>query len=152
MSETTNPRAIPVITKRRPVDPSILVRSKRPAQPSADPLAPVDVDAPTAQDQTPEPATGAVATKPTAKARAAKKPITRARPAQDRVNTYIDGEIRSRAVATFKATQHLEGDDSWSEYVQTALLNEAIRREEKYNGGAQFTPSGKLQRGRAVRD
>ena len=67
------------------------------------------------------------------------------------MNTYIDGETRARVVAAFKATSHLEGDESFSAFVETALLNEAVRREQLYNGGEEFSAAGKLQRGRPVR-
>lgn len=67
------------------------------------------------------------------------------------MNTYIDPDVRSRVVATYKATAHLEGDESFSAFVETALLNEAIRREQLHNDGEPFTASGKLQRGRPVR-
>lgn len=53
-------------------------------------------------------------------------------------------------MAALEITAHLEGDEPFSAYVETALLNEAVRREHLYNGGEEFSAAGKLQRGRPV--
>ncbi len=126
----------------RKVDPKRMIARNRPA-PTTDP-APA-APAPAAPER---PAEAPAAPR---RPRAARKPAAAAKSEQARVNTYIDPDARSRAVATYKATAHLEGDESFSAFVETALVNESIRREQLHNDGEPFAASGQLQRGRPVR-
>lgn len=129
----------------RKVDPKSMIARNRPA-PTTNP-------APAAPAETAPAAPERPAKAPAAPRRpqAARKPAAATKSEQARVNTYIDPDARSRAVATYKATAHLEGDESFSAFVETALLNESIRREQLHNDGEPFAASGQLQRGRPVR-
>ena len=55
-----------------------------------------------------------------------------------RITTYLPASLRDRAQAAYKATSHLEGDKSWSAYVERALLTETERREALYNEGEAY--------------
>lgn len=135
------PRGIIGLAPRK-VDPKSMIARNRPA-PTTDP-----------DPAPPAEAASAAAERPMAAPEGPRRPKGARKPAaaaQGRVNTYIDPGVRSRVVATYKATAHLEGDESFSAFVETALLNEAIRREQLHNDGDPFAASGKLQRGRPVR-
>lgn len=147
MSDTTASRGITGLAPRK-VDPKRMLAANRDIEPSTASQEDATVTATpqeTAQEASAAPQTPAKGRKPT------KEVARAAQGAQGRVNTYIDGETRARVVAAFKATSHLEGDESFSAFVETALLNEAVRREQLYNGGEEFSAAGKLQRGRPVR-
>lgn len=138
------PRGITGLAPRK-VDPKSMLARNRPA-PTLDPelsppadAAPAAPERPTAAPEAPR------------RTKAARQPAAAFKSDQGRVNTYIDPEVRSRVVATYKATAHLEGDESFSAFVETALLNEAIRREQLHNDGEPYAASGKLQRGRPMR-
>lgn len=55
-----------------------------------------------------------------------------------RITTYLPASLRDRAQAAYKATSHLEGDKSWSAYVERALRTETERREALYNEGEAY--------------
>lgn len=57
---------------------------------------------------------------------------------QTRITTYLPATVRDRAQAAYKATGHLEGDKSWSAYVEMALVAETERREALYNDGKTY--------------
>lgn len=57
---------------------------------------------------------------------------------QARITTYLPATVRDRAQAAYKATGHLEGDKSWSAYVEMALVAETERREALYNDGKAY--------------
>jgi hypothetical protein len=57
---------------------------------------------------------------------------------RERVTTYLDGRLRARAREAYRATSHLEGDKSWSDFVERAILAEVTRREAAHNGGRQY--------------
>jgi hypothetical protein len=54
---------------------------------------------------------------------------------RERVTTYLDGQLRARAREAYRATSHLEGDKSWSDFVERAILAEVERREVAHNNG-----------------
>lgn len=54
------------------------------------------------------------------------------------LSTYIHPAERERARAVYRATAHLEGDQSFSDMVEKAISREAQRREDAHNGGARF--------------
>jgi hypothetical protein len=58
---------------------------------------------------------------------------------RERVTTYLDGRLRSRAREAYRATSHLEGDKSWSDFVERAILAEVQRREAQHNDGRTYT-------------
>lgn len=59
-----------------------------------------------------------------------------------RMTTYLSAATRDRARATYRATSHLEGDKSWSEFVERAILAEVERRELSYNAGELYEGDG----------
>ncbi len=84
--------------------------------------------------------------------KAASRPI----PAADgspteKMTTYIDQQTRARAKAAFKATAHLEGDVSFSEFIESAIARELQRRETLYNDGQPYAgDGGRLSAGRPL--
>lgn len=145
MSDTTASRGITGLAPRK-VDPKRMLAANRDGEQVTPDRQGAPVEPPQPAQEAPEPRkTPGKGRKP------AKEPAGPAQGPQGRVNTYIDGEKRARVVAAFKATAHLEGDESFSAFVETALVNEAIRREQLYNDGGEFAAAGKLQRGRPVR-
>jgi hypothetical protein len=68
------------------------------------------------------------------------------------VNLYLEVETNQRARAAYKATAHLEGDASWSAFVDTAVRAETARREKAHNDGKPFPQAGKLRTGRPLKD
>ena len=57
---------------------------------------------------------------------------------RERVTTYLDGRLRARAREAYRATSHLEGDKSWSDFVERAILAEVTRREAAHNDGRPY--------------
>ena len=68
-----------------------------------------------------------------------------------RMTTYLSHRTRDRARATYRATSHLEGDKSWSEFVERAILAEVERREITHNAGERYqVDSSPLPAGRPL--
>lgn len=68
-----------------------------------------------------------------------------------RITTYLAANVRARAQAAFLATRHLEGDISWSAFVERAILAETERRESEYNSGEPYKGRGtRLTAGRPL--
>lgn len=68
------------------------------------------------------------------------------------VTAYMSHEVRNRARAAFKATAHLEGDASWSAFIEQAVLTETQRREQLYNDGQEYAGGERaLAPGRPIR-
>ena len=68
-----------------------------------------------------------------------------------RMATYLSHRTRDRARATYRATSHLEGDKSWSEFVERAILAEVERREITHNAGERYqADSSPLPAGRPL--
>lgn len=108
-------------------------------------------------DAAPEAATAAApraarAPKPAAKP-AAPAPDARAAADSPKRSTsiYLTDAVRSRGTAAFMATQYLEGDTSWSDFIETAILREAERREKTHNAGKPFVLAHRLSAGRPAR-
>lgn len=70
-----------------------------------------------------------------------------------RMTTYLSASTRGRARAAYRATSHLEGDRSWSSFVERAILAEVERREAAHNSGHRYTAdSSPLSAGRPLTD
>ncbi|WP_369828612.1 hypothetical protein [Cryobacterium sp. M91] len=54
------------------------------------------------------------------------------------MTTYLSAQTRYRARATYRATSHLEGDKSWSDFVERAIKAEVERRELLHNAGEPY--------------
>jgi len=55
-----------------------------------------------------------------------------------RMTTYLRSSNRDRARAAYRATSHLEGDKSWSDFVERAIVAETERREAAHNSGRRY--------------
>jgi hypothetical protein len=64
---------------------------------------------------------------------------------------YLRENTQNRARAAFRATAHLEDDETYSDFAEKAILAEVERREALYNQGNQYSGGGKrLAPGRRV--
>lgn len=54
------------------------------------------------------------------------------------VTFYMLRSNLKRAKAAFKATSAAEMDDSWSDFISRAVMNEVARRERLHNNGEPF--------------
>lgn len=68
-----------------------------------------------------------------------------------RLNASVAAEVKGRAIAAFQATAYLEGDTSFSEFIERALVAEAHRRELAYNNGEPYAVSRPLRPGRPLK-
>lgn len=85
------------------------------------------------------------------RAAAAPKASDRAVTGKESVTVSIPRATRTSARAAFRATQHLEDDESWSDYVSKAIAAETARRERLYNGGRPYEGGDKkLPTGRPI--
>jgi len=67
------------------------------------------------------------------------------------VTFYMRRAVRARAKAVFRATRHLEQDDSWSAFLEGAILAEVSRREEAHNEGRPYPGDDRrLSPGRSI--
>lgn len=70
---------------------------------------------------------------------------------QDRITVYLDHELRGRARTAYRATAHLEGDRTWSDFIERAIRAEVERREHAHNSNQTYSSSvDKLPPGRTV--
>jgi hypothetical protein len=170
MSDSPPTRRIQGLQPTRALDLSRLVAANRPAATAAPgavaEAAPTTTlrAVPDAQPQA-QPAATVSKAKPAErkKARPATQPSRRAPGAADGavtpkrpVNIYLSDDVRQRGQDAFRATQFVEGDGSWSEFVERAVLQEAQRREIAHNNGKPFTatgesPGGRLPAGRPLK-
>jgi hypothetical protein len=68
-----------------------------------------------------------------------------------KVSAYLSESTYVRARAAFKSAAHLEGDSSWSDFVDSALQREAQRREAAHHYGHPFSATtSKLSPGRPL--
>lgn len=67
-----------------------------------------------------------------------KKSDTAAMEQNTRMTTYLSVATRDRARSTYRATSYLEGDKSWSDFVERAILAEVERREIAHNAGERY--------------
>ena len=132
MSEPT-PRAIGGLAPRSASKPDLsrLQRRNRPeVVPAADPV-------PERQNELPT--------------RTAPVRATDAATSPDRITVYVDHALRLRARTAYRATSHLEGDRTWSDFVERAILREVERREQAHNAGESYPGTdGPLAPGRPV--
>lgn len=69
----------------------------------------------------------------------------------DRITVYIDHALRLRARTAYRSTSHLEGDRTWSDFIEGAILREVERREQAHNAGESYPGTdGPLAPGRSV--
>ncbi len=69
------------------------------------------------------------------------------------VSFYIGGDGLVRARAAYEATSWLEGDRSWSHFVEKAIRAETSRREARFNDSQPFDGGeGPLKPGRPTID
>lgn len=67
------------------------------------------------------------------------------------VTFYMRRTVRGRAKAAFRATRHLEQDESWSAFLEGAVLAEVRRREKAYNEGRAYpSDDRRLSPGRSI--
>lgn len=79
------------------------------------------------------------------------KPTPRSRRTQ--VTFYMDTDFRDRARAAYRATAGIEGDESWSDFIELSVLNEVARRERLHNEGEKYEGSSRrLKPGRKISD
>lgn len=84
--------------------------------------------------------------------RAAQRPIPLAEGSPtEKMTTYVPRAVRERAKAAFRATSHLEGDGSFSDFITAAITREVERREQLHNDGQQYAgDGGRLTAGRPL--
>ena len=64
---------------------------------------------------------------------------------------YLRESTQNRARAAFRATAHLEDDETYSDFAEKAILAEIKRRETLYNKGKQYSGGARrLAPGRRV--
>ena len=64
---------------------------------------------------------------------------------------YLRESTQNRARAAFRATAHIEDDETYSDFAEKAILTEVMRREALYNEGNQYSGGAKrLAPGRRV--
>jgi hypothetical protein len=67
------------------------------------------------------------------------------------VTFYMLQSNLKRAKAAFKATSGAEMDDTWSDFISRAVMNEVTRREQLYNSGEPYQGGDqKLAPGRKI--
>jgi hypothetical protein len=77
-------------------------------------------------------------------------PLVEGRPTE-KMTTYVPRAVRERAKAAFRATGHLEGDGSFSDFITAAITREVERREQLHNDGQQYAgDGGRLTAGRPL--
>lgn len=127
-------------------------------------IAPQPTPEPTTTPKAAEPAVQAVSapqapqkapTRPKSRTqapKAAQRPIPLAEGSPvEKMTTYIARPTRDRAKAAFRATGHLEGDGSFSEFIAGAIAREVERREQVYNDGQPYAgDGGRLTAGRPL--
>jgi hypothetical protein len=126
MSDNTS-RRIEGLKPRDTAPLSRLLKSERTAAPS-EPAAPtLEVVAPDpAEQQRPQ-------TKP--RSRRAAAPTSSRKPS---ATFYIPEALQARGRAAYRATAHIEGDESYSHMAAKAYEAEVVRREQLYNNGEPF--------------
>lgn len=134
--------AAPVAAPERPpvtADPVAAPQSaERPVEPVSSPQA--------AQEPSTRPKSRAQAP------RAVQRPIPLAEGSPtEKMTTYVPRAVRERAKAAFRATSHLEGDGSFSDFITAAITREVERREKLHNDGQQYAgDGGRLSAGRPL--
>lgn len=147
---TSPDRTIGGLPARRRPDPKNLISANRQSPAAAEPTVMPGLS-PAAGETSPEPAARPVAT-PSVTSQSelagAGEPVPGAK---HKMSVYVPSELRTALRATYRATSHLEGDDSFSSFVEKALRAELARRETVHNDGKPFdTAGGKLPSGRPL--
>jgi len=80
----------------------------------------------------------------------ARRAATKTTASKPKVSFYQDADDSARARAALRATRDTEGERSWSQFIDDAVMREVERLERKYNGGKPWppTPTGVLRPGR----
>lgn len=126
--------------RRRTPDASRLIAANRPASGVTSPATSSEPEPSTSVEPEGTPGRAATQSSPD------ENPTTTVK-----VSIYLPRGLRKAAVAAFKATAHLEGDQSWSDMIEKAVRAEVLRRQEVYNKGQVFPGGeGKLTPGRSV--
>lgn len=87
----------------------------------------------------------------TSPARKRPQPQTPANSPKQSITVSVPADVREQSRAAFRATQHLEADESYSDYVTKALAAENERRQRAHNGGEPFAGGvNKLPSGRPL--
>lgn len=143
-------RTIGGLPARRRPDPKNLISANRQSPAATEPLA-NPVLSPAAGETSPEVAARPVPA-PSLTSRSEMAGAGESAPgAKHKMSVYVPSELRTALRATYRATSHLEGDDSFSAFVEKALQAELARRETVYNAGRPFdTAGGKLPSGRPL--
>lgn len=69
------------------------------------------------------------------------------------INASIPKDLRNRSRAAYRSTQHLENDESYSDFISKAIAAEVSRREALHNGGQKYAGGEKpLSAGRPLRN
>lgn len=145
MSDAPN-RQIGGLSPRASAHDLSRMRRQNRTEPSA--RAPESGEEPAVAQTPPEP-TARAEKLPRRKITSTTAPVDNASPA--RITTYLAASVRARAQAAFLATRHLEGDNSWSAFVERAILAETERRESEYNAGEPYKGRGtRLTAGRPL--
>lgn len=148
MSDQTPDRTIGGLPKRGsgPDLSGMLARNRAAEPPEVEPLADGPKKAAEAATKPPR-----AAKKATAERATARKASASADTGKTQVTAYMSHETRNRARAAFKATAHLEGDASWSAFIEQAVLVETQRREQLHNDGQEYAGGeGALAPGRTI--
>lgn len=97
----------------------------------------------------PEPTTAPPA-EPAAESSPASSAPRAPKPKAVKIGFYADPEDMARARGAWSATQREESDRSLSHFFYKAVMAEVERREQLYNGGAEFPPldAGNVSPGR----
>ncbi len=145
MSEGTPDRSIsglPPRGKKRDLSGMLASNRVAPTEPVTNPdgaLPPADTEPEPVSEVTPTATAAKKAIAPAPRRRTTKAATkSNADTAKVQVTAYMSPEVRNRARAAFKFTAAVEGDSSWSEYVEAAVLAETLRREQQHNDGQPY--------------
>ena len=142
--------------RRSNFDASRLIAANRrvaPTTPRVAPTAPTTPTTPTAPN--PESAVSSIASPhpPAASAEPERTEHRNPGNAELKVKSsfYLRESTQNRARAAFRATAHLEDDETYSDFAEKAILAEIKRRETLYNKGKQYSGGARrLAPGRRV--
>jgi hypothetical protein len=142
MSDVAPSRTVAGLTPRATNTPDLsrLVRANRTAEPQIEVIPRSEEPAAARQaEETAQPKAISRPARTPRKRNAARPPeIAAADEESYRMTTYLHSSNRDRARAAYRATSHLEGDKSWSDFVERAILAETVRREAAHNAGERY--------------
>lgn len=141
--EPTPDRTVGGLAPRSNFDASRLIAANRTTDPSAP--TPLDSRGGRRSTKTLQPST------PKAEQRNTEHADVSAPHVKVKSSFYIRESTQNRARAAFRATAHLEDDETYSDFAEKAIIAEVQRREALYNEGNQYTGGRKrLAPGRRV--